>query len=242
LPERARAASRVITGTEFTRREIIRDLGVRPERVVVTPYGVSERFGRHAPHPKPPPGGGGEQPPLLLFPGAPTWRKNLELVLTAMAEAPETSVLRHARLVISGAPAEQFPQHLDLIESLGLAGRVEWRGKVPAEAMPDLVASADLVVYPSLYEGFGFPALEAMLAGTPVVASTAGCLPEVLGDGALLVDPNDVKAFAEAVEAVLTRKEVRMGLVERGRARAARYTWRHCAEMTVGVYRDALHL
>jgi glycosyltransferase involved in cell wall biosynthesis len=236
LPERARASARVITGTEFTRREIISDLGVKPERVVVTPYGVSERFARTTLHPRP-----GEQP-LLLFPGAPTRRKNLEVVLTAMAEAAETSVLKRARLAISGARAEQFPQHHALIESLGLAIRVEWRGKVPAEKMPDLISSADLVVYPSLYEGFGFPALEAMLAGTPVVASTAGCLPEVLGDGALLVDPNDVQAFTDAVEAALTHDELRNGLIELGRARAARYTWRRCADLTVEVYRSALLL
>jgi len=109
---------------------------------------------------------------------------------------------------------------------------------VAAEALPDLIASADLVVYPSLHEGFGFPALEAMAAGTPVVASNVACLPEVLGDGALLVDPTDVKAFIDAVDAALANKDLRCGLIEKGKVRAGLYTWRRCADLTVDVYRQ----
>jgi alpha-1,3-rhamnosyl/mannosyltransferase len=233
LPERARAAARVITGTEYSRREIMRDLGVPAQRVVVTPYGVADRFSRQSVTQT-----AAADPPTLLFPGAPTRRKNLELVLQTMAEAPEASPLRRARLVISGASADGFPSHRLRIKELGLEGRVDWRGKVPAETMPDLIASADLVVYPSLHEGFGFPALEAMAAGIPVVASNAACLPEVLGDGALLVDPTDVKAFTDAVDAAITNKDVRCDLIERGKARAALYTWRRCADLTVEVYRE----
>ncbi len=235
LPERARSAARVITGTDYTRREIIRDLGVSPERIVVTPYGVAERFARHVDAPAPV-----ANPPVMLFPGAPTRRKNLELVLNAMAQAPAGTVLERARLEISGTSPDRFRHHVALIDTLGLRGRVEWLGKVPAEAMPGLVASADLVVYPSLYEGFGFPALEAMVAGTPVVASTAGCLPEVLADGALLIDPTDVRAFAAATEAALTRDDLRRNLVARGRARAARFSWPRCADLTIEVYREVL--
>jgi glycosyltransferase involved in cell wall biosynthesis len=175
---------------------------------------------------------------VLLFPGSPTKRKNLDLVLRAMAQAPEASALRRARLVISGANADRFPKHVRTIRDLGLETRIDWRGKVPGETMPDLIASADAVVYPSLHEGFGFPALEAMAAGTPVVASNAACLPEVLGDGALLIDPSDLKAFTDAVDAALTNKDVRRDLIEKGKARAALYTWRRCADLTVEVYRD----
>jgi O-antigen biosynthesis alpha-1,2-mannosyltransferase len=232
LPGRARDAARVITGTEFTKAEIVRDLGVRAERVVVTPYGVAERFAR--PRRRPPVPGA---PHVLLFPGAPTSRKNLDVVLTAMAEG---AGLASARLHITGAVADRFPHHRDRIAALGLAGRVEWLGKVPAEQMPDMMASADVLVYPSLYEGFGFPALEAMLTRTPVVASNAACLPEVLGDGALLVDPHDARALLEAVEAVLTRPEVREGLVDRGRTRVKRFSWIRCADLTVEVYRQAM--
>ncbi|MDQ2943155.1 MAG: glycosyltransferase family 4 protein [Candidatus Dormibacteraeota bacterium] len=235
LAGRARAAVCVITGTEYSRREIVRDLGVPAERVAVTPYGVAERFfGPSVPRTT------AGKPPLLLFPGAPTRRKNLELVLMAMSSAPVGSRLGQARLAISGAEADRFPHHRDRINALGLASRVDWRGKVPAASMPDLIGTADLVLYPSLHEGFGFPALEAMAAGTPVVASNAACLPEVLGDGALLVDPSDVRAFTNAVEAVSGNEAMRRDLVEKGKARAGQFTWRRCADLTVEVYREAV--
>jgi glycosyltransferase involved in cell wall biosynthesis len=193
---------------------------------------VAERFGRPRHKPQ------NLESPLLLFPGAPTKRKNLGLVLTALAEAPEGGALRRARLVITGATAAQFPHHRDRIASLGLASRVEWLGQVPGDDMPELMAGADLLVYPSFYEGFGFPALEAMLTRTPVVASNASCLPEVLGDAAALVDPHDVKAFIDAAEAVLTNERLRKDLVSKGRARVARYSWTRCAELTVLAYRQ----
>jgi glycosyltransferase involved in cell wall biosynthesis len=233
LASRARAAVRVITGSDYSRREIARDNRVPADRIAVTPYGVAERFSKMERR------AAMGDPPLLLFPGAPVRRKNLELVLQAMAEAPAESALKRSRLAITGANAEEFPYHRARIEALGLKNRVDWRGKLPAESMPQLIGAADLVVYPSLHEGFGFPALEAMAAGTPVVASNAACLPEVLGDGALLVDPADVKDFIGAVEAVLTHDELRGDLIAKGRARAALYTWKRCAELTVDVYQEA---
>jgi glycosyltransferase involved in cell wall biosynthesis len=235
LAERARAAVRVITGTEHSKNEIIRDLRLREDRVVVTPYGVSERFAStQATRPI------ANDPPLLLFPGAPTRRKNLVVVLDAMAQAPRGTALAHGRLAITGASAEGFPHHASRIASLGLEKRVEWRGKVPSDAVPDLIQGADLVVYPSLHEGFGFPALEAMASGTPVLASNASCLPEVLGDAALLIDPTDVGAFIAAAEALLHNSDLRTQMIARGKSRAARFTWRRCAELTVQVYADAL--
>lgn len=233
LARRARAATRVITGTEHSRREIAEDLGVPADRIAVTPYGVAERFFRaHVASQR--------LIPQLLFPGAPTRRKNLELVLQAMAKSPPESALGRAKLVITSATSDEFPAHRDRIKMLELEGRVDWRGKVPLEEMPDLMEASDLVVYPSLQEGFGFPALEAMAAGIPVIASNTSCLPEVLGDGAMLVDPTDVKAFIGATQAVLTGPELRQELIARGRARAAQYTWRRCADLTVEVYGDAM--
>jgi glycosyltransferase involved in cell wall biosynthesis len=239
LARRARAATRIITGTEHSRREIAQDLGVPIERIAVTPYGVAGRFlkARVAAHSGPPPRGRGD---LLLFPGAPTRRKNLDLVLKGMAEAPPESPLGRAKLVITSATSAEFPMCRDTIKTLGLEGRVDWRGQVPLEQMPDLMQDSDLVVYPSLQEGFGFPALEAMSAGIPVIASNTSCLPEVLGDGAMLVDPKDVKAFIGAAQVLLSRPDLREELIARGRARAAQYTWRRCADLTVEVYRDAV--
>jgi glycosyltransferase involved in cell wall biosynthesis len=238
LGRRARAAARVITGTEYSRRDIIKDLGVPAERIAVTPYGVATRFNRTTPSSPPP--GGGLDAPQLLFPGAPTRRKNLDLVLLGMAESSPESAMRRAHLIITGATSDEFPKHRDKIKSLSLEERVQWRGKMPLEHMPGLMEASDAVVYPSLQEGFGFPALEAMALGTPVIASNTSCLPEVLGDGALLVDPTDIKGFMAAAEAVLTRPDLRQELVAKGRARAAHFTWERCADLTIDVYQEAV--
>jgi alpha-1,3-rhamnosyl/mannosyltransferase len=176
----------------------------------------------------------------MLFPGAPVARKNLDLVLDAMANASSDSALGRACLQISGAVADRFPDRVAKIGNLGLAGRVQWLGHIPIEGMPAVYAAADVCVYPSLYEGFGFPPLEAMASGTPVVASSASCLPEILGDSALLVDPHDVRGFTAAVESVLTGQAIRGRLVEAGRKHVAGFTWERCAARTVAVYREVL--
>ena len=237
LPGRARAAARIITGTNFAREQLVADFGVSRERVVVTPYGVDPAFASAYGHR---PAANQDGLARLLFPGAPTARKNLEAVLRAMAAARPGGRLAGALLEISGAEAASFPNHQEAARRLGLETRVRWLGRVPAERMPELVAAADLVVFPSRYEGFGFPALEAMAAGTPVVASTAACLPEVLGDGGLLVDADDDEALRAAVEEVLDHPERSAELVERGRRRAALFTWERCAELTVGVYKEVV--
>ena len=113
-------------------------------------------------------------------------------------------------------------------------------GYVTDAELPALYAAAAVFAYPSLYEGFGIPPLEAMACGTPVVASTAGALPEVLGDAALLIDPNNQRALGEALEAVLSKPEVRDRLQSAGRRRARLYTWNSCARKTAEVYREVL--
>jgi len=237
LPSRAKAAARVIAISELTRQDAIREYGVPPERVTAIHPGVHRRFfsfinrrAERAP--------GGE--PRLLFPGAPVARKNLDLVLQAMAKAAPGSPLKRARLEISGAPAGRFPDRVAQIHQLGLSDRVQWMGQIPVDDMPGVYADADICVYPSFYEGFGFPPLESMACGTPVVASKASCLPEILGKAAVLVDPSDLQGFAGAVESLLTNQERRRQLIEAGRKHVASFTWERCAELTVAVYREVL--
>lgn len=233
MPARARSAARVIVGSQGLKEEIVRLWRVSAERIHVTPYGIARRFFI------PETARAISRPPVMLLPGAPIVRKNLELVLHAMSQAPEGSALRSATLSISGARATQFRRHAELIRALNLESRVNWLGRVADDEMPALVGGADLVVYPSLHEGFGFPALEAMAAGTPVLASNAPCLPEVLADGATFVGPRDVKAFIQAAEALLTNDDLRREMIHRGRLQAARFTWERCADLTVDVYREA---
>jgi len=234
LPAQARKAALVIAISENTRRDVIAEYGVAPDRIVTIHPGVDPAFApvRRTAAPS--------SEPVLLFPGAPIERKNLEVVIKSLASAPHDSALSSATLQISGTTADRFPHHAAAIAAAGLEGRVRWLGQVPRERLPALMTEADVVVYPSLYEGFGFPPLEAMSAGTPVVASNASCLPEVLGEAAVLVEPHDVTGLQRALESVLTDHALRERLIAAGRERAATFTWQRCAERTVDAYRRVL--
>lgn len=232
FPRLVRGAKAVITPTEATRQDVIAELRVDPGRVTVTPYGVSESFFRSETRDQRAPG-----PPTVLFSGPPIKRKNLDAVLRVLAAASAGGLLRSARLKITGATAEDFPVYRAWIREHGLDSRVEWLGLVPADGLPALYASASVFVYPSFLEGFGFPPLEAMAAGTPVVASNASCLPEVLGSGALLVEPSDDAALARALEQVLGDEALRSRLVDAGRQWVRKYTWKRCGDLTAEVYR-----
>jgi alpha-1,3-rhamnosyl/mannosyltransferase len=234
FPQLVRGARAVITPTEVTRQDVIHSLRVSAERVTVTPYGVDPRFSADSK-----PAAPSSDAPRILFSGPPIKRKNLDTALRALASAPADGLLQRARLLITGARGDDFPQYRRMITELGLTERVEWLGMVPFEDLPGLYASVDLFTYPSWLEGFGFPPLEAMAAGTPVVASNASCLPEVLDDAALLVDPADHAALAAAMESVLRDPVLRRRLVEAGRARARTFNWDRCADLTLAVYRRA---
>jgi glycosyltransferase involved in cell wall biosynthesis len=239
IPRIARRARAIITGTQTSRSDLARYYGINPGRISVTPYGVDDIF-RMVPDRAEVASFRDEVEgaPIVLFSGAPLKRKNLDIVLRVLQSARPGTTLSRAHLLISGATGEEFPAYREWIKRNGMEGRVRWLGQLRAERLPALYAAADVLSYPSLYEGFGFPPLEAMSVGTPVVASDASCLPDVLGDAALLVNPRDESGMAEALEAVLSNSELRRDLSERGKAHARRYTWATCAEATVRVYRS----
>jgi glycosyltransferase involved in cell wall biosynthesis len=142
-------------------------------------------------------------------------------------------------LVIAGPPAWRYERLLRLVDKLGLTDQVRFLDYVPAEDLVALYNLADLFVFPSLYEGFGLPPLEAMACGLPVVASTAPALREVLDGAALLVHPLDVPALAEAMAAALGDEPLRNHLREAGLQRAALFSWERTARETAAVYREA---
>jgi glycosyltransferase involved in cell wall biosynthesis len=124
------------------------------------------------------------------------------------------------------------------VERGGYADDIRYVGYVPEEEMPLWYNAATLFVYPSEYEGFGLPPLEAMACGTPVVSSTASSLPEVVGDAGILVNPKDTDAIADAMHRVLDDQSLRLDLSERGPLRARAFTWRRMGEETLAIYRE----
>jgi glycosyltransferase involved in cell wall biosynthesis len=203
LPAIAKRARLVITVSEFSRQEIEAVLGVE---ATVIPNGVDERF-------KPSEDTGA----YALVVGTQIARKNLAALNAAARALADHGI----ELVAAGSGRGYMRAEDTTIRQLGY---------VPDDDLPALYAKARLLLMPSLYEGFGLPALEAMASGTPVVASNRGALPETCGDAALLVDPEDQQALAEAAVAAVTDEYER--LREAGPARAARFTWERAARAT----------
>lgn len=229
-------AARLIADSESTKGDLVRYGGYPAERIDVIPLGVIPAF--FAP---PRPEDGALRPPtappgtpLILHVGNCEPRKNLEGLLQALQRLRASPGGLQARLWQIGGRFSEAQRAL--ISRLGLEGCVHQTSHVPEETLPGCYRAADLVALPSWYEGFGFPVLEAMAAGTPVVCSNRSSLPEVAGDAALAVDPAEVAALAEALERGLRDAALRRELVERGRERAARFTWAACAARTRAVY------
>jgi len=229
-----RRLPRILTVSESSARDVCAQMGARPERLAVVPVGVDTALFR--------PVGGVARVPgrLLTTASADVPLKGLVPLLEALAKVRTE---RHAELVIVGKPRPDSPLR-STIERLGLDDAVTVAGVVETMRLVELYAESELAVVPSLYEGFSLPAVEAMACGVPLVSTTGGALPEVVGrhgETALLVPPNDPSALAAAIVAALDDAGLRRRLGEAGRARVvARYSWRATAEATVDQYRRAL--
>ncbi len=233
-------AQRVIAVSEHTRREILALTDVRPERVVVIHNPVHPRFLAPA-EPEADAAiaaGHGLAGPYLLFVSTIEPRKNIGVLLQALRRLLDDG--RDLTLALAGGDGWHSAGIYQLAQELGLAGQARFLGFVPDTDLPALYRQATLLAHPALDEGFGFTPLEAMAAGTPVVVSDAGSLPEVVGAAGLLVAPDDPGAWAEAVAALLDRPPLADDLARRGRARASRFTVRRMAEETLATYRAAL--
>jgi len=214
LPRIVRTASRVITGSEFTRRELGEVLDVPGDKVRVIPYAVGPPFE---------PDGKAAEGDYVLAVGTLEPRKNLERLVRAF----ERASLNGTRLLLTGT------RGWGNVEPAG--EDVQWLGFVSDEELARLYRGARCVAYVSTYEGFGFPVLEAMACGAPVVAARTGPAPEVADDAAVLVDPLDDDAIAAGlVEAIDRADELR----ERGLARARDFDWKRVAHETAEVYRE----
>jgi glycosyltransferase involved in cell wall biosynthesis len=170
---------------------------------------------------------------FVLFVGGLEPKKNIRNVILAYDRIRRG--FPH-RLVFVGFPRWKYSRDLELLDRLQLRDHVMFTGFVPDDDLPAIYNLADLFLFPSLYEGFGMPVLEAMACGCPVVTTSTGCSPEVAGDAALLVDPYDVDAIAAASERVLLDDVLRKELVGRGLARVRQFSWRRCAAETLTLF------
>jgi glycosyltransferase involved in cell wall biosynthesis len=224
-----RKAAAIITPSAATRQDIVETYGVSPERVEVIHHGVDEhyRFDPELPRPF--------EPPFILCVGTIEPRKNIPVLLQAFAELKTMGYPQ--KLALLGAPGWKYDDVYTTIDHLALSGEVTVRGFVD-DLLP-WYNHADLFVFPSMYEGFGLPPLEAMACGTPVVLSSAGSLREVAGDAASLVEPSNVGDFLVAMRAVLDDPARRQQMSQAGMAQAGRFSWNDTARRTADVYRVA---
>jgi glycosyltransferase involved in cell wall biosynthesis len=226
---------RVITVSESSFRDIARDHRVAPGRMAVVPVGVDPDLFKPLPDVSPVPGR------LITTASADVTMKGLRYLLEALAKLRTERDDVHLVVIGKRKPGGASDQ---VIKRLGLEHHVEFVTGVPEQRIIELYSEAQLTVVPSLYEGFSLPAIEAMSCGTPIVATTGGALPEVVGnDGetALLVPPGDSEALASRIRWALDQPDLRATLGARGRARIIdRWSWRHTAERTVEQYRVRL--
>lgn len=240
LPGALRRARRVIAVSAATRAEILARYRVSPDKVHVVPEAAPPGFG------PPPPAAVaalraryGLSDRYVLFVGLLEPKKNLPVLLEAVARLRRRGAWGTATLVLAGAPGWGPLDLRRAVERRGLAGTVRVLGPVPDADLAALYAGATAFVFPSLWEGFGLPVLEAMAAGTPVVAARRGALPEVAGDAALLVEP-EPDPVADALGALLGDGRLRARLREAGLARAAAFSWERTARETLAVYQAAV--
>ena len=228
----------VIVGSAVTRQTLERHTSVRPDRIAVIPYGIGSAF-------RPMPGrreqsrasaGIDMRSPVVLQVASSGRYKNTPAVLQAIALL--RSRLPQVVLVRIGAPF--YEDEATLARELGIASTIRHLGEVDDQALVEWYNAADALVFPSWWEGFGWPPLEAMACGTPVVASTAPAIAEVTGDAAILVAPEDPAALAHEVHQVLLDKALAESLRQKGLLRAREYDWTRAATSTAAVYDQLL--
>ncbi|MBK5273826.1 MAG: glycosyltransferase family 4 protein [Desulfuromonadales bacterium] len=235
----AERADCIIAISDHTKRDIVEQLDFPDERIRVTMLAADERY-----HIVNDPDAissvkskFGIDGDYILYTGTLEPRKNIPTLIRAYALLRNERKITH-RLVLAGKKGWLYKEILESVRTLGLERDVIFTGFVADEDMPYLYNGAELFVYPSFYEGFGLPPLEAMACGCPVVTSNTSSLPEVVGNAGLMVDPNRPEELAEAMGRILEDSELRAKLREKGLRRSAEFSWKRCAEETLAVYRE----
>lgn len=236
-----KAADHILAISEATRKDLVEKCGVDPSKITVTPLGydrglyrpckdedligrVKERHGIKGDY--------------FINTSSLLWhRKNIPGVIRAF-DLLRKKTGSDAKLVVTGKRGEAYEEIIRLISAIGLEKRVILTGYVPDEDMPVLLSGALALVFPSFYEGFGLPLVEAMASGCPVITSNVSSLPEVAGDAGILVDPEDIGGLASAMEKVCTDGPYREKMAEGGLKRAGLYSWENTARETLKAFKS----
>jgi alpha-1,3-rhamnosyl/mannosyltransferase len=241
MPRVVKQATHIVVDSEFIRQEVIGYYGLPPDRVTTVLLGVSPDFrpldahacaSALAPH-------GIRHGEYILAVGTLEPRKNLATVIAAFAQLPDAIRRRYPLVIVgmNGWGMERFPERLrQMVDK----GEVRLTGYIPQQDLPKLYAGARLFVYPSIYEGFGLPPLEAMACGVPVIVSRRASLPEVVGDAGALVEALDDAEISARMRALLEDDALHRGFSAAGLKQAEKFTWRQCAVETLQVYEKAM--
>lgn len=235
-----RRASRIIAVSTHAAGELARVFGLPAEKVRAIPHGVASSFRPLPPGTATQPALPGVDEPFILFVGASDPRKNYTTLLAALRLLHERGDIPPL-LVVTGSPTAEFRSLAEEAHANGMA-RVNFVGYVTEETLVALYNRARAFVFPSRYEGFGLPVLEAMACGCPVICANTTSLPEVAGDAALLIDPDDRDALADALAAVLHDRDLAARLTAAGIARARQFTWEETATRTLAIYREVCYI
>lgn len=242
MPPAVKSAAAIICGSENSKRDIVKAYGIAPNKVRVVPYGVDhERFHPGATLERPWAQTLGIRDSYVLHIGTFSYRKNIPTLLHAVAHLRTKGNWGDRQVILAGSQNLSIKgghEVFETIRELDLTGIVVLTGHMPDDHVPGLYANASMLVMPSLYEGFGFPVLEAMAVGTPVVCSDTSSLPEVAGDAAIFFPPQDYHALARAMEDLIQNPSIAEQLRRKGFEQARKFTWQRTAEQTIGIYRE----
>jgi glycosyltransferase involved in cell wall biosynthesis len=235
----ARAASHVVTDSEYSRQDILRTYRLPPERVTTTPLAASSNFRptndervleKY-----------GVSGDYILAVGSIQPRKNIARLIRAYTLMRSQHDGRVPKLVVAGKNAWLFKETIRAAAISSASDNILFTGYVPESELPALYTGALCFAYPSFFEGFGIPLLEAMRCGTPTIASDRTCFPEVVGDASLMIDPFDEQSIADALWRMISDAALREQLRSRGFVQSSLFYWQQTARLTLDVYDQVFH-
>ncbi len=226
-------ATRIIAVSQATKRDLMHYLGIPDEQISVVYEGVDHSLFRPVSHRI-------YANPYVLFVGSEHPRKNFAGLLKAFSQLKGEPRFKDLKLVkvgqAGGREADYRGQTMEVVEALGISHEVIFAGFVPEAELPAYYSGAEVLVLPSLYEGFGFPPLEAMACGCPVITSNTSSLPEVVGEAGIMVNPYDTDSLVKAIRQVLTDNTLRDEMIRKGLEQSKRFSWEETARQTQEVY------